>query len=490
MSSTTRLPFAFCRSQGVLLGSADEHGVELLLRPGASPAAVAEVRRQLGGQLRLKEVGAESFARQLAERYGNGETSAAEVADGISQEMDLSRLAEEIPPVEDLLDQADQAPVIRMINALLAQAVREGASDVHLEPEETASVVRLRRDGMLYEILRGKRAHHAAMVSRVKILANLDIAEKRLPQDGRISIRLAGRAVDIRVSTLPTCHGERAVLRLLEKGAERLELTRLGMSPEILAGVDRLIKKPHGILLVTGPTGSGKTTTLYSAMTRLNGRRLNIMTVEDPVEYELSGVGQCQVNGRIDLDFARALRAILRQDPDVVMIGEIRDRETAQIAVQASLTGHLVLATLHTNDAASAITRLTDMGVEPYLLASSLTGVLAQRLVRRLCSHCREPYTPDQAEYRLIAPHAPGQLFRASGCTHCRHSGYMGRAGIYELLEIDSNLRGLIHERSAESALRIAAQTTGGMQLLRDDALRWLLVGETSLEEVLRVTRD
>ncbi|HTY99985.1 MAG TPA: type II secretion system ATPase GspE [Rhodocyclaceae bacterium] len=489
MSDLPRLPFAFSRGQGVLLGGVDDQGVELLLRPGASPAAVAEVRRQVGRPLRLVEVDAETFGRQLAERYGNGETSAAEVADDISQEMDLSRLAEEIAPVEDLLEQADDAPVIRMINALLTQAVREGASDVHLEPEETDSVVRLRRDGLLYEILRGKRAHHAAMVSRVKILANLDIAEKRLPQDGRIGIRLAGRQVDVRVSTLPTCHGERAVLRLLEKGSERLDLTRLGMSAPILAGVDRLIRLPHGILLVTGPTGSGKTTTLYSAMARLDRRACNIMTVEDPVEYELSGVGQCQVNSRIELDFARALRAILRQDPDVVMIGEIRDRETAQIAVQASLTGHLVLATLHTNDAASAVSRLTDMGVEPYLLASSLAGILAQRLLRRLCPACRQAYEPDAAERRLLGPQAPGRLFRAQGCPQCRQTGYQGRTGIFELLEIDSRLRSLIHDRSSEASLRAAAQA-GGMQLLRDDALRWLLAGETSLEEVLRVTRD
>jgi general secretion pathway protein E len=485
-----RLPFAFSRGQGLLIGAADERGVELLVRPGASPAAVAEVRRQIGQPLRLVEVDAASFDRQLAERYGSGDSSAAEVADDISQDMDLARLAEDIPPVEDLLEQADDAPVIRMINALLAQAVREGASDVHLEPEETASVVRLRRDGVLYEALRGQRALHAAMVSRVKILANLDIAEKRLPQDGRIGIRLAGRQIDVRVSTLPTRHGERAVLRLLEKGTDRLDLARLGMAAPLLARLDRLIRLPHGILLVTGPTGSGKTTTLYSAMRRLEGRRLNIMTVEDPVEYDLPGIGQCQVNPRIELDFARALRAILRQDPDVVMIGEIRDRETAQIAVQASLTGHLVLATLHTNDAVSAITRLTDMGVEPYVLASSLAGVIGQRLLRRLCPACRSGRPPDSAELQLLAPLAPPQLFHAEGCAQCRHTGYQGRTGVYELLEIGDPLRRLIHDRAAEADLRAAAQAAGGWQPLREDARRWLAAGETSLEETLRVTRD
>jgi general secretion pathway protein E len=490
VSKLPRLPFAFSRSQGLLLAATDEGGMELLMRPGVSPAAIAEVRRRFGPSLRLVETDADSFGRRLAERYGHGEASAAEVADDISLDTDLSRLAEDIPQVEDLLDQTDDAPVIRMINALLTQALQEGASDVHLEPEESASVVRLRRDGALYEILRGQRALHSAMVSRVKIMANLDIAEKRLPQDGRISIRLAGRQVDVRVSTLPTSHGERAVLRLLEKGTERLDLTRLGMPAPILTRVDKLIRAPHGILLVTGPTGSGKTTTLYSAMARLQGRRVNIMTVEDPVEYELPGIAQCQVNPRIELDFARALRAILRQDPDVVMIGEVRDRETAQIAVQASLTGHLVLATLHTNDAVSAITRLTDMGVEPYLLASSLAGVLAQRLVRRLCRNCRQVYSPDAAECCLLAPQVPPELFRAGGCDQCRHTGYQGRSGIYELLEIDDKLRSLIHDRAAEGILRSAALAAGGLRPLRDDALRWLLAGETSLEEVLRVTHD
>ena len=488
--NSPRLPFAFSRSQGVLLGDADDHGVDLLLRPGASPSAVAEVRRQVGQPLRLVEVDVDRFGRELARRYGNGDASAAEVADGIRQDMDLSRLAEDVPPVEDLLDQADDAPLIRMINALLTQAVREGASDVHLEPEETASVVRLRRDGVLHEVFRGQRALHAAMVSRVKVMANMDIAEKRLPQDGRVGIRLAGRQVDVRVSTLPTCYGERAVLRLLEKGADRLDLTRLGMADPMLARIDGLIRLPHGILLVTGPTGSGKTTTLYSALVRLSARRINIMTVEDPVEYELPGIGQCQVNSRIDLDFARALRAILRQDPDVVMIGEIRDRETAQIAVQASLTGHLVLATLHTNDAVSAITRLADMGVEPYLLASSLVGVLAQRLVRRLCPDCRRQNEPDAAARQLLAAAAPARLHRAVGCDRCRQTGYEGRTGIYELLEIDDSLRGLIHDRAPESRLRETARAHCGWQPLREDALRWLSAGETSLEEVLRVTRE
>jgi general secretion pathway protein E len=316
------------------------------------------------------------------------------VVGDLARENDLARLMQDMPISEDLLDSSTQAPVIRMINALLLQALRERASDLHFEPYEQRSVVRFRIDGVLRDVIEPPRALHAALVSRLKIMASLDIAEKRLPQDGRISLKLGDRQVDVRVSTLPTGSGERVVLRLLDKEAARLDLTSLGMSDGTLAAIDRLIREPHGIVLVTGPTGSGKTTTLYAALSRLPRGSVNMMTVEDPIEYALDGVAQTQVNPRIELDFARALRAILRQDPDVIMIGEIRDLETAQIAVQASLTGHLVLATLHTNDASSAVTRLADMGVEPYLLASSLLGVLAQRLVRTLCPVCKTASAP------------------------------------------------------------------------------------------------
>src|SRR5690606_8003266 len=316
----------------------------------------------------------------------------------------LTKLMLDMPAVEDLLESADDAPVIRMINALLTQALRDGASDIHIEPYEQVSVVRFRIDGTLRDIVRPRKAIHASLISRIKIMAQLDIAEKRLPQDGRITLRIGGRAVDVRVSTLPTGHGERAVLRLLDKEAGRLDLQHLGMADETQREFDKLIAQPHGIVLVTGPTGSGKTTTLYAAMSRLNSSTTNILTVEDPVEYELPGIGQTQVNARIDMTFAKALRAILRQDPDVIMIGEIRDLETAQIAVQASLTGHLVLATLHTNDAAAAVTRLLDMGIEPFLLSSSLLGVVAQRLVRKLCPVCR---------------HHDGKEWRAVGCDNC-----------------------------------------------------------------------
>jgi general secretion pathway protein E len=399
-------------------------------------------------------------------------------------------LLHDLPKSADLLESENDAPVIRMINALLAQAVRDNASDIHIEPFETRSVVRFRLDGTLKDIAEPHRALHAAMVSRIKVMADLDIAEKRLPQDGRIALRLAGRPVDVRVSTLPTGHGERVVMRLLDKEAGRLDLAKLGMSATSLAAMLRLTNQPHGIVLVTGPTGSGKTTTLYAALSCIDSSVTNVMTVEDPVEYDLDGISQTQVNPRIDMSFARALRAILRQDPDVIMIGEIRDLETAQIAVQSSLTGHLVLATLHTNDTVSAITRLTDMGVEPFLLSSSVVGVLAQRLVRRLCPDCREAYVPDETELTLLAAHGkPSVLYRPVGCPSCSHTGYRGRTGIYELLTVDETLRSMIHSRDSEQQLRDYAMQHG-MHNLRDDGLRWVMSGDTSVEEVIRVTRD
>ncbi|MFL6710494.1 MAG: GspE/PulE family protein, partial [Massilia sp.] len=364
----------------------------------------------------------------------------------------------------------------RMINALLTQSLREGASDIHIEPFEQTSVVRFRIDGALRDVVRPRKAIHASLISRIKIMSQLDIAEKRLPQDGRITLRVGGKPVDVRVSTLPTGHGERAVLRLLDKEAGRLDLSHLGMSPDLLPQFDHMISQPHGIVLVTGPTGSGKTTTLYAALSRLNATTTNILTVEDPIEYDLAGVGQTQVNARIDMSFAKALRAILRQDPDVIMIGEIRDLETAQIAVQASLTGHLVLATLHTNDAAAAITRLLDMGIEPFLLSSSLLGVMAQRLVRKLCPSCKQPETD-------------GKYWRAVGCDKCGHTGYQGRVGVYELLETNDSISAQIHNQASEADIRVAAQKAG-MKTMREDGERWLVSGVTTPAELLRVTKD
>jgi general secretion pathway protein E len=458
------LPYAFARSAQLLL---EDDGQQLVLWHGPAPAtaALSEVLRKHPVQ-QLLPLDAPALAQRISAAYSQSESSAATVVSEVESDADLSRMMQELPAVEDLLEAADDAPIIRMLNALLTQAARDGASDIHIEPYERHSSVRFRVDGTLREVVQPNRALHAALISRLKIMADLDISEKRLPQDGRISLRLGTRAIDVRVSTLPSAHGERAVLRLLDKSETRLTLEAVGMQGETLRRFTSLIGQPHGIILVTGPTGSGKTTTLYAALGRLDAAQSNIMTVEDPIEYELHGVGQTQVNSKIDLTFAKALRAILRQDPDVIMIGEIRDFETAQIAIQASLTGHLVLATLHTNDAASAVTRLIDMGVEPFLLSSSLLGVLAQRLVRKICTQCQ------------------GQ-----GCQACGHTGYAGRTGVFEMLLTTDTIRAQIHNRASEADIR-SASLADGMVLMREDGERLIAQGITSREEVLRVTRD
>ena len=458
------LPYAFARTQQLLLED-DGQSLTLWLHTQSSPAAVSEVVRVHAVQ-HTALLSAPELQQRISSAYAQSDGNAATVIGEVQSEADLSRMMQELPAVEDLLETMDDAPIIRMLNALLTQAARDGASDIHIEPYERHSAVRFRVDGTLREVVQPNRALHAALISRLKIMAELDISEKRLPQDGRISLRIGTRAMDVRVSTLPSAHGERAVLRLLDKSQSQLTLEALGMQGVVLSKLERLIAQPHGIILVTGPTGSGKTTTLYAALSRLDGHSSNIMTAEDPIEYELSGVGQTQVNPKIDLTFAKALRAILRQDPDVIMIGEIRDFETAQIAIQASLTGHLVLATLHTNDAPSAITRLIDMGVEPFLLSSSLLGVLAQRLVRKTCTACG-----------------------GAGCEACAHSGYQGRTGIFELLQTDEHLRALIHQQASEADIRAAA-LAAGMVLMRDDGQRLVDLGITQPEELLRVTRD
>ena len=473
MGARHPLPYAFAKAHTILL---EDDGERLVLRAAenVTTAALGEILRLYDVDLLEREPAA-TLVNRIAAAYAGGESSAAVVIGEVESAVDLSRMMQELPAIEDLLEASNDAPIIRMLNALLTQAAKDGASDIHIEPYERSSAVRFRVDGTLREVVQPNRALHAAMISRLKIMAELDIAEKRLPQDGRISLRIGGRAVDVRVSTLPSSHGERAVLRLLDKAESKFTLEGLGMSGETLSRFDKLIHQPHGILLVTGPTGSGKTTTLYASLGRIDTGGTNVLTVEDPVEYELAGIGQTQVNAKIDLTFAKALRAILRQDPDVIMIGEIRDFETAQIAIQASLTGHLVLATLHTNDAVSAVTRLTDMGVEPFLLSSSLLGVLAQRLVRKLCTRCR------RADAR-------GQ-YHPVGCAECGHTGYKGRTGVYELMVADVNIRALVHNRAAESQLLGAAEA-GGLRLMREDGARLVTLGVTSPEEVLRVTRE
>jgi general secretion pathway protein E len=469
------VPFAFAKANRILPAAEREGRLVLWVTSATPPVAIGEVRRALGREVQPEIVPQEQFDAALRAAYADPQGQAASIVDEVQDEADLGRLMQDLPEVEDLLEARHDAPIIRMLNALLSQAVNEGASDVHIEPFEQYSVVRYRLDGVLRDIVRPRRALHAALVSRIKIMGNLDIAEKRLPQDGRILLRLGGRPIDVRVSTLPTGHGERVVLRLLDKERGRLEPESLGMSPEVLKVFDRLVTQPHGIVLVTGPTGSGKSTTLYAMLSRLDAATTNIMTVEDPIEYDVPGVGQTQVNARIDMSFARALRAILRQDPDVIMIGEIRDQETAQIAVQASLTGHLVLATLHTNDSISAITRLLDMGIEPFLLSSSMLGILAQRLVRKLCPDCRKQ-------------DAQGK-WHAVGCPKCSQVGYLGRTGIYELLEVDETMRTAIHNRESEQKLRERALAIG-FKPLSEDGRRWVKSGVTTEEELLRVTRE
>jgi general secretion pathway protein E len=489
-SASQRPGFAFAKRHQLLVAAIEADQVAVQCGPRAQVTGLAELRRFMGRPLRLTRVEAQQFDQLLASAYEQGSSQAMQVAEDLGEELDLSRVAEQIGEPEDLLESEDDAPIIRLINALLTQAIKENASDIHIEPFENRLVVRFRVDGVLREVLHPQRALAPLLVSRIKVMAKLDIAEKRLPQDGRISLKVAGRAVDVRVSTLPSGHGERVVLRLLDKQAGRLDLEHLGMARHSLTVMDQLIHRPHGIVLVTGPTGSGKTTTLYAALTRLNNARRNIMTVEDPIEYYLDGIGQTQVNTKVDMSFARGLRAILRQDPDVVMVGEIRDLETAEIAVQASLTGHLVFSTLHTNSAVGAVTRLRDMGVEPFLLSSSLLGVLAQRLVRVLCNDCKEPYTATAGDCEMLGvdPDKPPTLYRAVGCEQCSQLGYRGRTGIYELVELDDAMRTMIHDGLGEHELEQHARRYSPS--MREDGARKALEGVTTVEEVVRVSHQ
>ncbi len=481
------LPFGFSKANQVVL-ERGESGLVLSYVGRLETDTLLEVRRAAGASFTLEEVDEATFQLRLSDAYQRSKNQAAQVAEDLSSDVDLAKLVDEIPDLGDLVDAEDDAPIIRLINAILSQAVKEQASDIHIETFEDRLSVRYRIDGVLAEVLSPKRMLAPLLVSRLKVMAKLDIAEKRIPQDGRISVRIAGHAIDIRMSTMPSAHGERVVLRLLDKQAGQLELSQLKMNSQVGDGYRTALSRPHGIILVTGPTGSGKTTTLYAGLSSINQTSRNILTIEDPVEYMLPGVGQTQVNTKVDMTFARGLRAILRQDPDVVMVGEIRDIETAEIAVQASLTGHLVLSTLHTNTAIGAVTRLQDMGVEPFLLSSSLVAVMAQRLVRLLCVDCRESAVATAAECELLGVESGTSvdIYHAKGCAKCNMMGYRGRTGIYELIEVDETLRAAIHEGAGEQAmLEIARTKYPGIQA---DGRRRILAGETTLEEVLRVT--
>ncbi len=486
----TDLPYTFAKRHGVILELNAKGDLLLVHRPGVPLSALTEARRKAGRALVMDPVSADDFDARLTRHYEGETGQAIDIMDDFDDDMDLAQLAQALPEPEDLLESTDDAPVIRLINAMLTEAVRKQASDIHIEPFEKRLAVRYRVDGVMQKLLEPPRAIAPMVISRLKVMAKLDIAERRLPQDGRISLRVAGRPVDVRVSTLPSGHGERVVLRLLDKQAGRLDLEHLGMPPGALKDLQKSLGLSHGIVLVTGPTGSGKTTTLYAALAKLNTSRYTILTVEDPIEYYIDGIGQTQVNTKVDLDFARGLRAILRQDPDIVMIGEIRDTETAEIAVQASLTGHLVLSTLHTNTAIGAITRLRDMGVEPFLLSSSLVGLVAQRLVRVLCPECKRPHTPTPAELDSLKTTADmaHHMCEPHGCERCGHTGYSGRQGIYEVVLVDETIRGMIHEGGSEMEMERYARTISPG--ITADGMRLVLDGKTSLEEVLRVTRE
>jgi general secretion pathway protein E len=488
VNTPARPGFAFARRHGATVAGWESGRARVLHRPGVAPEVFAELRRHCQAPLQLEALPAADYERRLAELYGESDDARTLAIDPGAP--GLAGLAEHLPEPQDLMESQDDAPIIRLLNALFAEAVRNGASDIHVEPFESRLAVRMRIDGQLREVLSPDKAVGRAMVSRIKVMARLDIAEKRLPQDGRISLRIAGRPVDVRVGTIPVgAEGERVVMRLLDKQAGRLALDGLGLPTTLLAEIEALLQQPHGVLLVTGPTGAGKTTTLYAALQRLNQPNRSVLTVEDPIEYLLDGIGQTQVNPRLELDFARGLRAILRQDPDVVMVGEIRDRETAQIAVQASLTGHLVLSTLHANTAVGAVTRLRDMGIEPFLLASSLRGVLAQRLVRLLDPQTSEEYTPTPAECALFGqPWDASLRFRRPRADTDRDGGYRGRTGLYELVVADEAFRRLVHDEAGEHDLLQQARTR--TPSLVADAWAKVRAGLTSVEEVQRVMRE
>jgi len=480
------LPYRLARQAGLAMAPTAE-GWQLWLRRDADSDQLHELLRVHGRPQALEYLADEAFDERLGQLYQAGEAATAALIEGIGEHVDLDGLMSEMPRIEDLLESDDEAPVIRLINGLFGQALRLHASDIHIETFEQSLVVRLRVDGHLREVLRPPRALSAMLVSRIKVMARLDIAEKRQPQDGRITLRAAGREVDVRVSTLPGIHGERVVMRVLDKQANLLALGNLGMPDGVLQGLRGCLGRPNGIVLSTGPTGSGKTTTLYASLNSLNDGSRNILTVEDPVEYAITGIGQTAINPRAGLTFASGLRAILRQDPDVIMLGEIRDRETAQIAVQASLTGHLVLSTLHTNSAVGAVTRLRDMGIEPFLIASCLRGVLAQRLVRRLCG-CAQAQ-PLQAAERQLWPELAGlnQSYHAVGCEDCQGSGYTGRLGLYEFIELDAGLIALLYDGASEPVMQ--DYLAGRRQSLVAMASDCLARGQTSLAEVLRAVQ-
>ena len=491
-AANIRPSYSFAKRYGVLVNTAQDGSLHVAYLDKTPSLALLETRRLIGQPATFGRLSDDAFDAQLQAAYGQKSGQAQQMVDNLSDNLDLADMAQHLPKPEDLMESEDEAPIIRLINALLTEAIKENASDIHIECYEKRMVVRFRVDGVLREIIEPQREFAAMVISRLKVMAKLDIAEKRLPQDGRISLIVGGRGVDIRVSTLPSGYGERVVLRILDKQANQLSLQQLGMSADERDRIEQMINRPHGIILVTGPTGSGKTTSLYAMLNQLNERTRNILTVEDPIEFYLDGIGQTQVNNKVEMTFAKGLRAILRQDPDIVMVGEIRDRETAEISVQASLTGHLVLSTLHTNTAIGAITRLRDMGVEPFLLASSLVGVIAQRLLRKLCPHCKKLERISASDLTSLGYPAQANelldIYLPEGCEHCKHRGFKGRFGIFELITIDATLRNLINSHATEYDLENHARQTS--QSIRRSALDRVLAGDTSPDEAIRITQQ
>jgi general secretion pathway protein E len=486
------LPIQFAKKHGILPIKRDEGGVLVATSNPLDLYPLDDVRILLNQEVKPVIMPSATIIDSINQVYDRNANTAQQIIEDFS-ESSLNIITSALEEPTDLLDASDEAPVIRLVNSILFQAVKQRASDVHIEPFERDLIVRYRVDGILYNVLTPPKRIQPSITSRVKIMAGLNIAEKRLPQDGRIRVTIAGKNIDIRVSVIPTAHGERIVMRLLDKTSILLKLEDIGFSSDKLKVFNRLIRKPYGIILLTGPTGSGKTTTLYGALTVINSPDKNIITVEDPIEYQIKGVGQIQVNPKIDLTFANGLRSILRQDPDVIMVGEVRDQETAEIAIQASLTGHLVFSTLHTNDSAGAVTRLIDMGIEPFLASSSLIAIMAQRLVRILCPECRQKYSPSEEELREIGIDSKvvgkKSLYRTIGCEHCIGTGYRGRTGIFELMVLDDDIRSLILKNYDANTIKKAA-TSKGMLSLRQDGAHKVLKGITTIEEVVRVTQE
>jgi len=486
-----QLPIQYLKKHEIFPFQSEDGTLRIAVNDPLDLEVLDDLRILFGhSEIRPVLVPAREILSAINRTYGQANDTTEQIMQDLGEEADSQHLFTELEVGEDLLDETSDAPIIKLVNHIFSQAVKSQASDIHIEPYQQHLQVRFRLDGVLHNVLSPPRRLHAAIVSRIKVMARLDIAEKRLPQDGRTEVKIGERLVDVRVSSLPTAFGERVVLRLLEKSGKLLSMEEIGLTAAALAEMKRLLHLSHGIILVTGPTGSGKTTTLYAALSSINSPDKNILTIEDPIEYQLDGIGQMQVNPKINLTFVSGLRSMVRQDPDVILVGEIRDRETADIAIHAALTGHLVFSTLHTNDSASAVTRLIDMGIEPFLVSTAVQAIIAQRLVRLLCTHCKEAYEPEEAQWAELrsSREVTGPIFRADGCEKCLETGYRGRTGIYEFLLMSEAIKGLVLKTSDANQINKVARAEG-MANLREDGINKVMEGRTTISEVLRVTQ-